>query len=82
MKNKITMDKILTVKTKDSEVAQIIKEDLTSYLQEYVNCTWYNGSWEVVAVVCEADYRAIIEQIEQSENYADGKLDYEVENEE
>lgn len=74
------MEKIITLLTSDSELAGILKSQITDIINEHVNCIWFNGSWVVSACGEANDIEYIEEQIYQCENYAEGKIKIIVEN--
>lgn len=74
------MEKIITLLTSDKELAVILQSQIADIINEHVNCTWFNGSWVVSACGEDNDIEYIAEEVSQSENYAEGKINMKIEN--
>lgn len=64
--------KTITVRTASKDLAVIIKEEMESMLEEHVNCTWYDGAWEVTADGEAGDIDVIASDYRECDNYKDG----------
>lgn len=75
------MDKIITLRTAELEIATSLQEQITAILDENVNCTWFDEAWEVSTFGEASEIEDIAAQIRQCENYADGLISIKIENE-
>ncbi len=64
--------KTITIRTTSKHLAVIIKEEIESLLDEHVNCTWYDGAWEVGADGEAEEIDAIAADYRECDNYKDG----------
>lgn len=73
------MDTVLTIRTADRQVATELKDFIEQRFEDHVNCTWWEGAWEVCIAEEDEEIGDLCEELRRTDNFNEGKFTYHAE---